>query len=106
MSAKGKGPYKKAFAVGSTRVAATMTPSLLNADTWWTRFLHGTSLGRYLITHYGVLWNKRFSKKLMASRSSLLTPRKPNLHFKMFAEELDLKHFIVSLVLVFLCLRP
>lgn len=49
LSPEGKGPYEDAFAVGSTRIAATMTPSIMLPDTWWTRFLHGTDRGRRLV---------------------------------------------------------
>lgn len=49
LSPKGKGPYKDAFAIGSTRIAATLTPSILLPDTWWTRFLHRTDRGRSLV---------------------------------------------------------
>lgn len=31
---KGKGPYKNAFKIGMTRLAATFTPSSLNGETW------------------------------------------------------------------------
>lgn len=50
LPAKGKGPYKNAFALGSTRVVATLTPSFFNPDSWWTKFLHGTSLGRKVVS--------------------------------------------------------
>ena len=42
LSPKGKGPYKNAFNVGMTRVAATFTPSFMNSETWLTRLLHGS----------------------------------------------------------------
>ena len=45
LSPKGKGPYKNAFEIGMTRVAATFTPSFMNGDTWWTRCLHGSKYG-------------------------------------------------------------
>ena len=50
LSPKGKGPYKNAFEIGSARVASTISPSILNPDTWWTRFLHGTSSGQKLVS--------------------------------------------------------
>ncbi|KAL8908199.1 MAG: hypothetical protein Q9171_005552 [Xanthocarpia ochracea] len=53
LSPEGKGPYKDAFAIGSTRIAATLTPSILLPDTRWTRFLHGTKYGRSLV---GSIW--------------------------------------------------
>lgn len=49
LSPKGKGPYEDAFAIGSTRIAATMSPSVLLPETWWTRFLHGTTYGRAIV---------------------------------------------------------
>lgn len=54
LSPKGKGPYKNAFEMGSTRVASTLSPSILNPDNWWTRFLHGTDRGRKLVKS---IWN-------------------------------------------------
>jgi dimethylaniline monooxygenase (N-oxide forming) len=54
LSPKGKGPYKNAFEIGSTRVASTISPSILNPDNWWTRFLHGTDRGRKLVN---LIWN-------------------------------------------------
>jgi dimethylaniline monooxygenase (N-oxide forming) len=53
LAAKGIGPYKNAIAIGSTRVAATLSPSFFN-DTWWTRFLHTTSWGVKLVMGF---WN-------------------------------------------------
>ncbi|EHK99190.1 hypothetical protein M7I_5023 [Glarea lozoyensis 74030] len=44
-SPKGKGPYKNAFALGTTRAAATFTPSVLTPYTWWTKLLHSTKYG-------------------------------------------------------------
>ena len=49
VSTKGKGPYKNALEIGTARVAATLSPSLVNPDTWSTRFLYGSSLGRKLV---------------------------------------------------------
>jgi dimethylaniline monooxygenase (N-oxide forming) len=49
LSPKGKGPYKNAYEIGSTRVASTMSPSIFNPDNWWTRFLHGTHQGRKIV---------------------------------------------------------
>ena len=48
-SPKGKGPYKNAFELGSIRVASTLSPSFLTPESWWTRFLHGTNLGRKIV---------------------------------------------------------
>ena len=45
LSPKGKGPYKNAFEIAMTRLAATFTPSFMNGDTWWTRFLHSSKYG-------------------------------------------------------------
>lgn len=46
LSPKGKGPYKNASEIGSTRIAGTFSPSVLSPDTWWTRFLHRTKIGQ------------------------------------------------------------
>ena len=52
-SPKGKGPYKNAFEIGMTRAAATFGPSVLNGETRWTRFLHGSKIGVRLM---GSFW--------------------------------------------------
>ncbi|MCJ1392862.1 monooxygenase [Xylographa bjoerkii] len=49
LSPKGKGPYKNAFELGSIRVASTLSPSFLVPESWWTRFLHETKLGRKIL---------------------------------------------------------
>ncbi len=49
VSPKGKGPYQNAFESGSTRVASTLSPSIFNPDSFWTRFLHGTDRGRKIV---------------------------------------------------------
>ena len=49
LSPKGKGPYKNAFELGSIRLASTLSPSFLVPESWWTRFLHGTDLGRKIV---------------------------------------------------------
>ncbi|KAF2690950.1 flavin-binding monooxygenase-like protein-like protein [Lentithecium fluviatile CBS 122367] len=46
---KGKGPYKNAFELASTRAVASMSPSILNNKNWWTHFLHSTSIGTSLL---------------------------------------------------------
>ena len=54
ISPKGKGPYKNAFELGSTRFLNTLSPSINCPDTWWTRFLNRTNLGRHLVM---AAWN-------------------------------------------------
>ena len=49
VSPKGKGPYKNAFQIGSTRVVSTLSPSILNPETFWTRFVHGTNIGQKIV---------------------------------------------------------
>ena len=49
ISPKGKGPYKNAFQIGSTRIVPTLSPSIYNPNTWWTRFVHGTKVGQRLV---------------------------------------------------------
>jgi dimethylaniline monooxygenase (N-oxide forming) len=51
LAAKGIGPYKNAISIGSTRVAATLSPSFF-VDNWWTRFLHTTSWGVKFVTGF------------------------------------------------------
>lgn len=50
LSPKGKGLYKNAVELGSTRVASTLSPSFLVPESWWTWFLHETNLGRKIVT--------------------------------------------------------
>jgi uncharacterized NAD(P)/FAD-binding protein YdhS len=40
------GPYTNPNEVVMTRIASTLSPSYFNQQTAWTRFLHGTRLGR------------------------------------------------------------
>jgi hypothetical protein len=54
LSPKGVGPYKNAFEIGMTRIAATFTPSLMNGVNWWTRLLHSSSYGPRLMAGF---WN-------------------------------------------------
>ena len=54
LSPRGKGPYKNAFEVGMTRMAATFTPSLYNPSNWWTRLLHSSKYGTKLL---GAFWS-------------------------------------------------
>jgi hypothetical protein len=50
LASKGIGPYKNAYEVGSTRIAATLSPSIFHRKgNLWTRFLHGTSWGVKLV---------------------------------------------------------
>ncbi|KAL2036379.1 hypothetical protein N7G274_010900 [Stereocaulon virgatum] len=49
LSPKGKGPYKNAFEIGSTRIAGTLSPSVLTPDNRWTRFIHRTNLGQKIV---------------------------------------------------------
>lgn len=53
LPATGIGPYKTAADVWSTRFAGTLMPSFFNPDTWWNRFLCGTSFGRSFL---GSIW--------------------------------------------------
>lgn len=52
LAPKGKGPYKNAFEIAMTRLSATSTPSFMNRDTLWTRFLHGTKLGLKMMNSF------------------------------------------------------
>jgi dimethylaniline monooxygenase (N-oxide forming) len=52
LSPKGVGPYRNAFEVGMTRVAATFTPSFLNGVNWWTRLLHSSKYGSRLMAGF------------------------------------------------------
>ncbi|TVY93237.1 FAD-dependent monooxygenase [Lachnellula willkommii] len=52
LSPKGVGPYKNAFEIGMTRVAATFTPSFMNGINWWTKLLHSTRYGVKLMSSF------------------------------------------------------
>lgn len=54
LSPKGVGPYKNAFEIGMTRLAATFTPSVMNRGNWWTRLLHCSKNGSRLMAGF---WN-------------------------------------------------
>ncbi|KAF7885626.1 uncharacterized protein EAF02_004135 [Botrytis sinoallii] len=45
VSPDGKGPYKNAFEISLTRIAATFTPSFLNGMNRWTKLLHSSEYG-------------------------------------------------------------
>ena len=62
LSPKGKGPYKNAFQIGMTRIAATFTPSFMNGETWWTRFLHSSKYGVKLMSNFWEGVNKETLK--------------------------------------------
>ena len=49
VSPKGRGPYKNAFQIGSTRIVSTLSPSIFNPDTLWTRFVHKTNVGQKIV---------------------------------------------------------
>ena len=66
LSPKGKGPYKNAFEIGSTRLAGTLTPSIFGPDTWWTRFLHGTGVGNKLVNSVWTAADKETRAHLVA----------------------------------------
>ncbi|TAQ85770.1 hypothetical protein B7494_g5910 [Chlorociboria aeruginascens] len=52
LSPKGKGPYKTAFELAMTRIVSTLTPSFMNGDSWWTKFLHSTSIGVKIVKSF------------------------------------------------------
>lgn len=52
LSPKGLGPYKNAFKIGMTRLAATFTPSFINGINWWTMLLHCSSYGPRLMASF------------------------------------------------------
>ncbi|KAI9814840.1 MAG: monooxygenase [Pycnora praestabilis] len=54
ISAKGMGRYKNSPEFSFTRVMSSFSPSYFNPTTWWTRFLHGNVLGRWLLN---VIWS-------------------------------------------------
>ena len=63
VSPKGKPPYKNAFEMGSTRLAATFTPSPMVDETWWTRFLHSSKRGTNLTRSFWAAIDKDLRKE-------------------------------------------
>lgn len=49
---KGKGPYNSAFEAASTRMVASISPSIFNDKNWWTNFLQRTSTGNWLLKKF------------------------------------------------------
>lgn len=45
VSPKGKGPYKNAFEIGTTRLAGTFSPSFMGGVNLWARLLHSSKYG-------------------------------------------------------------
>lgn len=52
VKAEGDGPFKNSSESLYTRFSMTFTASLWNEDTWWTKFLMRTRLGRLLVTSF------------------------------------------------------
>ncbi|KAK5021101.1 hypothetical protein LTR16_000411, partial [Cryomyces antarcticus] len=51
--AEAKGPYESSVAMFNTRMASSFSPSIFTQRSCWSRFLHGTRLGRKMI---GWIW--------------------------------------------------
>ena len=54
LTAKGKGRYKNSAELGFTRIMSTFTPSYFIPQNFWTRFLHGTRPGNWIVSQF---WN-------------------------------------------------
>lgn len=82
LSPKGVGPYKNAFEIGMTRLAATFTPSFLNGMNWWTRLLHSSKFGSRLIAGFWESVDSKARTEANYQRESLqdfdkLSPHSP-----------------------------
>lgn len=58
-----RGSYRNAHEIASTKMAATLTPTFF-ADNWWTKFLHGTRLGRSLVHELWTAIDKEVRKEV------------------------------------------
>lgn len=54
LSSEGRGRYKNSAELGFTRIMSTFTPSYFTPQTWWTRFLHTTRPGNWIVSQ---IWN-------------------------------------------------
>ena len=82
VSPEGKGSYKNAYELGATRMAATFTPSVFNQDSWSSKLLHGTSVGRKVIHSFWGAVDKQIRDAAHFDRPakrgfSTLTPHTP-----------------------------
>lgn len=82
LSPKGIGPYKNAFEIGMTRVAATFTPSFMNGINWWTKLLHSSKYGPRIVAAFWGSVDADARKEAHFERKSLqnfdrLSPHSP-----------------------------
>lgn len=82
VSPEGKGPYKNAYELGATRMAAAFTPSVFNWETWSSKVLHGTSVGRKILHSFWGAVDNQIRDAAHFDRSakkgfSKLTPHTP-----------------------------
>ncbi|CAL5870399.1 uncharacterized protein PFLUO_LOCUS4635 [Penicillium psychrofluorescens] len=82
LSPKGVGPYKNAFEIGMTRLAATFTPSFMNGANWWTSLLHSSKFGSKIMAGFWDSINTTARAEADFQRSSLqnfdkLAPHSP-----------------------------
>lgn len=81
ISPKGKGNSKHAFALSSTRVASSLTPSIFNPSTLWTKFLHSSDLGHKVVNTFWGSVDKEVRKEIKyegKGKEPPKTPEKPN----------------------------
>lgn len=64
-SPKGKGLYSNTFDLSSTRAISTLTPSVYNQNTWWTKFLHASNLGQKVVTRAWQSCNKELREEVI-----------------------------------------
>ncbi|PQE08057.1 hypothetical protein CJF32_00008143 [Rutstroemia sp. NJR-2017a WRK4] len=86
VSPKGKGPYKNAFEIGMTRLAATFTPSFMNGLNWWTKLLHSTRYGMKLMSNFWGTIDKDARKEANFDRKCLQNFDKLEPHSGIFWE--------------------
>ena len=52
LSSEGRGRYKNAAELGFTRIMGTFTLSYFTPLTWWTKFLHNTGPGNWMVSQF------------------------------------------------------
>ena len=54
LGSEGKGLYKNSAELGFTRIMGTLQPSPFTPQNRWTRFVHNTTLGQWVLS---MVWN-------------------------------------------------
>ena len=82
LSPKGIGPYKNAFEMRMTRIAGSLSPSVMNGINWWTKLLHSSKYGIRIVNAFWGTVDEEARKDGNYERESLqgfenLSPHSP-----------------------------